>query len=246
MNDCRAVRRRAGLRTPAFLFGFACVDKPHVNSGDARTNARTADAPGTSSSLPPMPPCRSTSIAVCFHDTAFKKVQGPPDDPSWLAARDWLWFDAADDSIEVLGLGTFISTNLGQDHDVTGNTASFFRRRLHRDGVLTVEVDADDALGDSVEYDLRFRHPVRLPPEAFRATGQRASLNLVIGKQGNRVSVVPVSIAGTVRNRSDWAVGPREYNVALVADSLYELCLLPCVKPGTVKLTPWSRVVRKY
>jgi len=149
-------------------------------------------------------------------------------------------------SVEVLGLGTHISTNLGQDHDaVTHNTAPFFRRRLRHDGVLAVSAMMDHS-GDSVEYDLEFRHPVRLPPEAFRATGQRASLSLVIGNQGKRVSMVPVSIAGTISDRSSWAVRPRDYTVALVADSLYELCLLPCVKPDTVKLTPQSRVVRKY
>jgi hypothetical protein len=169
------------------------------------------------------------------------------DDHELGATRDWLWFDAADVSLEVLGLGTYITTNLGQDHDaVSHNTASFFRRRLRHDGVLTVEVTTDEVLGDSIEFDLEFRHPDRAPPKALRATGQRASLSLVIGKQGKRVSVVPLSIAGTISDRSSWAVGPRDYIVALVADSLYELCLLPCVKPDTVKLTPRSRIVRKY
>lgn len=239
----RAVPFRADLRPLVLLLVLACVDKPRANSGDTRTSARAPDTSARSSSMPPIP-CNSTSITLCFHDTAFMRL--PEADDHFLgASKDWLWFDAADVSIEVLGLGTFISTNLGQDHDpVTHNTASFFRRRLRHDGVLTVHVDTDER--DSVEYDLEFRHPDRAPPDALRATGQRASLSLAIGKQGKRVSVVPVSIAGTISDRSRWAVAPGDYTVALVADSLYELCLLPCVKPDTVKLTLQSRVVRKY
>jgi hypothetical protein len=57
--------------------------------------------------------------------------------------------------------------------------------------------------------------------------------------------VIPLGVAPTVRDRSMWTVLPRRYRVALLPDSLYELCKIPCSRPDTVKLTPSAYVSKR-
>jgi hypothetical protein len=195
--------------------------------------------------------CDSVRTVTCFRDTAY--VHALNHDPGLTIEAEWIWFGAAGDSVEIAGradsaqLGTTsISTNEGQEYDAANTTAPYLRRRLVGDGVVTVLVTACCMFDDTVAYTLSVRRVNRAPSPALRPSGKWAKLRLVTGREEDQFSVIPLSVARSARDRSNWKVFARTYKVALVADSLYEVCRLPCSSPETVKLTPNADVTRRY
>jgi hypothetical protein len=84
------------------------------------------------------------------------------------------------------------------------------------------------------------------PPASFRATGRSATLTVTSKRKTAQFSIVPISLLSPVTDRSKWKAFVRTYKVALVRDSLYEVCRVPCSRPDTVKLTPSARVTKRY
>jgi hypothetical protein len=188
--------------------------------------------------------CDTTPGITCYRDTA--RAGFTDEVPDLYPLASWIWFAAAGDSIEISARPTaFIATSLGQERDALQNTAPQFRHRLQNDGVVIIWLSFDQQQADTVPYTLRvWHHGSTSSP--LRSTGKAATLTVVSRHKGETFSLVPASIAPTVRDRSQWPIIARTYHVALVSDSLYELCRLPCTAPDTVKLTASVNVVKKF
>lgn len=199
-----------------------------------------------------VPNCDSRDTIICFRDTAY--VHEEPGYSVPVLGADWLLFGTARDSIEIhatpdetRGKGrAFLSTNLGHEKDASRTTAPYFRIRLPNDVAIAVWVDLDRDLGDSVAYAFRIN---RVGPRAaglLRATGQSATLTISSAGEADTFTVVPASVPKRGRDLSKWVVFARKYKIALVADSLYEICRIPCSAPDIVKLTPGANIVKRY
>jgi hypothetical protein len=81
---------------------------------------------------------------------------------------------------------------------------------------------------------------------ALRATGEQATLSIVSRRTTDRFSIVPLSLVSSVHELSKWRAPAGTYKVALVTDSLYQLCRYPCTLPDTIKLTPFAKVKRIF
>jgi hypothetical protein len=121
-------------------------------------------------------------------------------------------------------------------------TPSYVRRRLITDGVVIAWVDFDEVRGDSLEYTLEIHHENSAQRPAFRPTGAKSSLVLLSRRIEDSWSVVPLSLTQSANDPARWSVPVGTYNVILLADSLYQICKLPCTSADTVKLTPGRRV----
>ena len=182
---------------------------------------------------------------MCYQDTA--RAGTADEDPAQYPLADWIWFGMAGDSIEISGpAGASVATNIGQERDSLKNTRGYFRRRLGRDGVLLIFVSLDETEGTTVPYTLRVSHGGSASTESLRPTGQTATLTVISQHATDAFSLVPASMASTVRDRAQWRISPVRYKVALVSDSLYELCRLPCTALDLVKLTPSANVMKKF
>lgn len=202
--------------------------------------------------------------AVCFHDTA--RVRILDYEPGRSVESRWVVFGAAGDSIELsasstlrldaLGLsdlvGFAISAGHGakgyQERDTTGNTAPYVRFRLPNDGAVTVDIGADErGVYDTVAYTLSLRRVgPGVTPRLFRVTGQAAALTLASERERDRFVVAPLSAADWTSHPERWSVFQGRYKVALVPDSLYVVCRLPCQRADTVLLKPSGDVTRRY
>jgi hypothetical protein len=202
--------------------------------------------------------CRSSSNAACFLDTAEVHAEGNGGDP--VAVTHWILFGSAGDSVSIvaqvnmhateLGLA-YIATNIGQEHEAAGYVSPRFRRRLTTNGVIDVSVSfgdvvANEKVAGTVAYTLRIQHDDFPLSAAYQPTDRFAKLDIVSAHPTDTFSMIPISIAPLVADRTGWVVHAQTYRVALVTDSLYELCRLPCVKPDTVKLKASDSVAKRY
>lgn len=216
----------------------------HRGLADGAAAAMVAQDLGGLSQHAQLEPCESSAMSLCYTDTAYVH-----EDPGSMPIRDkwWIWFGARGDSIEFdLAPGDAISTNIGADRDARHDNVPYFRRRLARAGAVEMWVLLPDTLGDTVAYTLRVRRIPSGGSAILRPTGERATLTIQSHSAKDRFAVVPLAAARSVRDLSSWQVHPETYNVALVQDSLYVLCRLPCVRRDTVKLTPRATVTRSY
>lgn len=187
--------------------------------------------------------CDSAPAVFCFSDTAHAEMQ--PGDPVPRADRDWIWFGTAGDSIEVRGPdASSIYTNVGTEHDSDRNNVSFFHGRLAGDEVVVITVTFWNA-PDVVPYELSIRSQRTSARAGLLPNGKWARLTIVAANPRDSFTIAPLSVARAARNEARWRVMAQSYNVALVADSLYEVCWVPCASPDTVKLVPNGRVTRK-
>jgi hypothetical protein len=114
--------------------------------------------------------------------------------------------------------------------------------------LLSDSVVGDEILGDTVVYTLRIRHDDPEPQPALVATGRMATLTVAGARARDEFSIVPLLLTRSVHDLTRWRLHARRYRVALVVDSLYQLCRLPCVSPDTVRLMPATgatKVVRR-
>jgi hypothetical protein len=188
--------------------------------------------------------CDGTPQTVCYRDTA--RPGDVDEDPMQSPLADWIWFGAEGDSIDISASpSASIATSIGQERDSLHNTAHRFRHRLQNDGVVLVWLAFDEQVIPTLPYTLSVWHNGSAS-SLLRSTGRSATLSLVSRHKTESFSLVPASIAPTVHDRSQWRIFAQTYKVALVSDSLYELCRFPCTAPDTVKLTPSTNVVRKF
>jgi hypothetical protein len=187
--------------------------------------------------------CDSAPGVFCFSDTARAEMQ--PGDPVPRADRDWIWFGTGGDSIEVRGPdGSSISTNVGTEHDSDRNNVSYFHGRLTGDGVVAITITFWNA-PDVVPYELSVRSQRTDARARLRPTGKWARLTIVGANPRDSLTIAPLSVARFARSEARWRVTAQSYNVALVADSLYEVCKVPCASPDTISLVPNGRETQK-
>ncbi len=153
-----------------------------------------------------------------------------------------IWFGTAGDSLEVTSTQGSVYTNLGQQTDSLHNVVQYFRARLQDDGVVAISTNMDVNDGDNVPYTLRIERVGPKPGAALRQTCEQAKLTVTSSRLADHFSIVPVSIAHSIHDLSKWTTFTGIYNVALVSDSLYRLCQVPCVTPDTIKLLPGASV----
>ncbi len=211
-------------------------DQTSVRHAEAALQGTNPDSVGF------VPDCnRGIKGLTCYLDTTYTATF--PDEPNPVAAKNWLLFGTAGDSLELFsGAGSSISTSLGQEHDARNNSAGYFRHRLVTSGAITALIITNEGRGDSVEYYLRVRQEDSDRLAALRPTGERAVLTIEGRGRGARASVVPVSAAASVNDLAAWEIEPGRYNVALVSDSLYQVCRLLCQKPDTLRIAPATHV----
>lgn len=186
--------------------------------------------------------CDAASRQICFRDTAYAETH----DGVVEVDRNWIWFGNAQDSIEVLAdSGSLISTNVGTEHDADRNNVPYFHGRLARDGVVVIEIAFLDR-GAVVPYELRIGRASEGHAPALRPTGKWARLTIASAQTTDPFTVIPLSLVPSTRDLTAWKVMAVPYNVALVSDSLYQVCRVPCTSPDTVKLVAGARVTRKY
>lgn len=233
------------LSSGLISFAAGCGGERTGRAADSRSTANSAfrDTPTTvvpRSSLT-APECSPTPYSLCLVDTAI--THSDVDPPDLSPTSQWIIFAAASDSLEISTTppGT-LSTSLGQERDSLRNTAAQFRHRVAVDGAIQVWVSLDN-ISDTVAYIMRLVHRGPPTPAVLRATGHTATLVLASKQQGDRYAIVPVSLAEGVRTLAPWTVALGTHKVALVGDSLYQLCKMPCGRRDTVKLTPSSRTV---
>jgi hypothetical protein len=203
----------------------------------------TKDPPAQSADRAPdvllaVPSCNPASGVDCYRDTAYGHSINY--EPGWVVDADWLVFTEGGDSVEMY--------QVPDAGEAPKHQAPILSQRLINDGVIAPQLvlDLTGFLGDTVPYSFRIRHVSAQPGASLRATGGRAMLTISSAKETDRFSVVPASLAKSVHDRSTWAVYPRTYRVALVSDSVYEICRIPCLLPDTAKLTPSAKVTKRY
>ena len=188
--------------------------------------------------------CDATPGVLCYQDTA--RPGDADEDPMLSPLGTWIWFAAAGDSLEISAIpSAAIATSLGQERDSLQNTAPRFRHRVQHDGVVILWLAFDEQVADSVRYTLRVKHDLATASE-LRPTGQTATLTVMSRGKNDTFSLVPKSVVPHVRDRSWWRMFAKVYKVALVSDSLYELCRLPCSAPRTVLLKPSANVIIRF
>src|SRR5262249_44811818 len=136
--------------------------------------------------------CSSPAPTLCYQDTAVGIME--PGDPGPTAGADWIWFVREADSIAIVGpTDSYMTTNLGDDHDSAHNNTSTFHGVADRDGILAVRLDIlDVAIGSSVPYVLRFTQRETSARERLVTTGERAQLTIASSNVRDSFSVVPL------------------------------------------------------
>lgn len=236
----RLPRRAQVCAVCGFLLAAGCGKE-----GRAAERVGTSGVHGSRATYSPslVAVCDSAASVFCFIDTARAEMQ--PGDPVPRADRDWIWFGTAGDSIEVRGPDSAsISTNVGTEHDADRNNVSYFRGRLAGDGVVAITITFWNA-PEVVPYELSVRSQRADARAGLRPSGKWARLTIVGANPRESFTIAPLSVARAARNEARWRVMAQSYNVALVADSLYEVCKVPCASPDTIRLVPNGRVTRK-
>jgi hypothetical protein len=230
------------------IAAFKTSSHAELSPADAPAySLRTPDAGGSFLNDPSATICESTSSQFQFIDTAtVRKPIGNPRYSSPFPIGDWIWFGAAGDSLDITSTAGKVYTNLGQQHDSLRNAVPYFRARLPNDGAVAISTTMYENEGESVAYTLRIERVGREPPLALRPTCERATLAVISARLTDHFSIVPLSIVDSVHDLSNWTVFTGVYKVALVSDSLYQVCRVPCVKPDTIELLPGTTVTRDY
>lgn len=192
------------------------------------------------------PECVPSSGVFCLQDTTYRRHATDFEMYAWASI---LWFGRSGDSLVLSTNANTVQTTIGDDKDSLHNNVPSYHGRVPRDGSITIWASMDEERGDSVPYTLRVQdfHPSSAS-SALEPTGKTA--RLVIPSPGPRryaeISVIPLSQVRAGLDRTAWKTYPGSHKVALTRDSLYEVCLLPCVVPRTIKLRPNQAVSWKY
>jgi hypothetical protein len=196
-----------------------------------------AKSPRAATSSTETSTCAPGPQILCLVDTAYGIVN--EGNPAGFPLASWIAFSYLGDSVimKTTPRGD-VSTMIGITPDSLHNASA--------DGVRFVAIALDQQSTDTVRYTLEVRLVGAEPSALMRATGKTATLELQPARIGTRFSVIPLSSASGVRDRVRWTVPRGVHKVLLVADSLYEVCRMPCAVPDTVKLQPDTRVRARY
>jgi len=191
--------------------------------------------------------CRVSTGVFCFQDTSYRRHSEFSMD-AWATV---LWFARAGDSLVLSADASSVQTSIGDDKDALHNNVPTFHGRVPRDGTITIWTTMNEERGDSVPYVLRVQvYPASSASGSspLEPTGRTARLVIPAPRPPRAVdfSVIPVSRLRPGLDRAAWKTPVGSHKVALTRDSLYEVCLLPCASPRTIKLKPNQTVVWKY
>lgn len=141
-----------------------------------------------------------------------------------------------------------LSTHEGESSGEGRRDPSYYRHQhVATDGVIAVTIIHQSSfLPDTLEYNFIVRRTGAPASGAFAPTGGFATLIVAGRTRADSFSIVPLAVSHAVRDRRRWQVSAQTYNVALVPDSFYELCSVPCAKPDTVALKPGARVAVRF
>jgi hypothetical protein len=190
---------------------------------------------------------RDVVHAADIQDTAYlRNMEGDGSIEAWATI---LWFGRSGDSLVLSANAVAVQTTIGDDKDSLHNNVPWFHRRIPRDGTIVIWTTMEEARGDSVPYALRVQDfPAPSASSALEPTGQTA--RLIIPMRNPRItaeiSVIPLSQVRPGLDRAAWKTVPGSHKVVLTRDSLYEVCLLPCVSPRTITLRPNQAVSWQY
>jgi hypothetical protein len=160
-----------------------------------------------------------------------------------------IWFGMSGDSLVLSTNAGSVQTTIGDEKDSLRNNVPSYHGRVPSDGTITIWATMTEELGDSVPYVLRVQ---RVSGSSAASTldpiGRSARLIIPPPKAGGyaEFSVIPLSQIRRGLDRQAWKTYPGSHKVALTRDTLYEVCLLPCVSPRTVKLKPNQELSLKY
>jgi hypothetical protein len=220
-----------------------------VRADDDSMFGSEAPAPGSGRSGPE---CRASIGVFCFQDTTYR--QHSDVSHSEFSMEAWasiLWFGGAGDSLVLSADASAVQTSIGDDKDALHNNVPTYHGRVPRDGSITIWTTMNEERGDSVPYVLRVQvYRARVAPASspLEPTGQTARLIIPMPRPVRAVdfSVIPISQLRPGLDRTAWETPVGSHKVVLTRDSLYEVCLLPCASPRTVKLKPNRTVVWTY
>lgn len=226
------IRFRTALAVLLLAASLGCGKQPPFYRGDTAGGGKTPAVPGAERANATN--CRVSSTVWCIVDTA---VIDQPNLTLNPTAR-LLWFGRSGDSLSMdTNLGT-VQTSIGSIVDSLHNNVSYFSGHLARDGAIMVWIDISDERGGTVPYMLRVAVESSNNAIPRRPTNLMSRLTLSPDRTRKfaEISVVPLSELHAGIDRSAWKVTPGTYKVVMTQDSLYEVCVLPCVSPDTVTL----------
>jgi hypothetical protein len=249
----RDQHRRAALIgcTLTVLLGFvpACerVASDDTSAGGTASGfpAGAVKSSAAAARSAPLPGCKD-AVSTCMRDTAYGHTIDYS--PGWLVDADWIVFGDAGDTIEASAYSEEKTPRV-----LSVSVAMWGRRDLKAPrvdmttaGAVMVMVLADlyGFAGDTIPYVIHLRRQGRRSP-SLQPTGALSRLTIQSGREADRFSVMPVAV-GVVPDRQSWSVSAGTYRVALVPDSLYEICRLPCQRPDTLTLRPGATVTRRF
>jgi len=189
--------------------------------------------------------CDPTSGALCIPDTAV--ARRVPGEALPVTMRQWIVFAAAGDSLEIsVPKGGVVSTNFGVERDSSHDNVPYFHHRMKTSGliVVTVMLDLDNSLNDSVEYSLRLKRNRHDSDGTLGPMGRTATLVVASPNENDRFRLAPLSGATRADHSGDWMVPAGIYRVVLAPDSLYQLCRLPCAHADTIRLVGGTYIER--
>jgi hypothetical protein len=237
------IRSPLVLVSPLVTALYWCGNQSTRTSDDATFRAETP-APRSGRSAQE---CRAATGVFCFQDTTYR-LHLKFSMEAWASI---LWFGRSGDSLVLSADASAVQTSIGDDKDALHNNVPRYHGRVPRDGSITIWTTMNEERGDSVPYVLRAQVYPSSPASrrsSLEPTGQTARLVIPAPRPIRPVdfSVIPLSQLRPGLDRTAWKTPVGNHKVALTRDSLYEVCLLPCASPRTIKLKPNQTVVWTY
>lgn len=229
-----------------------------ASNGCGRQKARVADGATSASATAAspvtagaartsgVPECLPSSGVFCIQDTTYRSHETDFEIDAWASI---LWFGRSGDSLALSTSANTVQTTIGDDKDSLHNNVPSYHGRVVRDGTITIWATMEEERGDSVPYVLRVQVFHASPASStLEPTGKTARLIIPSPRARKylEISVIPVSQVRPGLDRTAWKTYPGSHKVALTRDSLYEVCVLPCVLPQTITLRPNQVVSWKH
>jgi hypothetical protein len=238
------------IRSPLVFVSLLVTALCWCGNQSARTSDDVtfrAESPAPHSSWS-APECRAAIGVFCFQDTTYRQHSAEFSMEAWASI---LWFGRAGDSLVLSADASAVQTSIGDDKNALHNNVPTYHGRVPRDGSITIWTTMNEERGDSVPYVLRVQvYPTSSASgsSALAETGQTARLVIPAPRPARAIdfSVIPASQLRPGLDRTAWKTPVGSHKVALTRDSLYEVCLLPCVSPRTIKLKPNQTAVWTY
>jgi hypothetical protein len=208
------------------------------------SSATAKDSGDRSTSPTDLSSCVGENV-TCYRDTAL--VDSGPDYADAYPSATWVLFGLIGDSVEISTIPAMnVAVRVGAERsNGSGIHPRSFARRIARSGIIRVNVFPSSS-ADSIPYTLRVRRWDVPRSAGLRINGGAATLAVTAARAAQPLMLVPVSGTSHRGSLSDWTMYPGTYKIALVEDSLYEMCALPCQRPDTILLGVSRKISVSY